>query len=607
MKRLIPFIAVLLIPFCAISSEQSDDNIYVDLVVTASKIEQPSDQVGSSVTILEHDTLIKRGDPTVADALSRVPSITLSRAGGTGGITNIRLRGGNPGQTLVLIDGIRVADVAGIDNAFDFSTLLILDIEKIEILRGNQSALYGSDAIGGVINIVTYKRERGLSGNGFLEGGSFGTAHAGASIKGGEEKFFYGLSANHFHNDGFSRRNTGKEIDGNQITNLRGNFGVDITDNLTLTFNGGYELANFEYDDGFSSSQFSDGDKELLYGQAQITYDTFDNRLKNNAYYRFSQTDRHDNNGTGFISDFLSTTHILGYQGDVDLFDRDVLTVGIDHRYEESQSINSFSTSKSIFDIHNTAYFVNYVKDFGDNITITLGGRIDDHAQFGSNATYRSTLAYNVPMTNSKFHASVASGFKAPSLFQLFDPSFGNVNLKPEKSTGWDFGITQNFLNDHVTTDITFFKTQFDNLIDFTTAYVNLNKTTIQGIEVTTDIKATENLNFFGNYTFTDAQDSTTGLRLARRPKHLFNIGTDIQFDKFSLNILGRFVGDQLDSNTTGENDSFFTADINGTYVLTDTVDLYARIENIFDTDYQEVLTYNTSGASAFGGIRVRY
>ncbi len=574
-----------------------------DIIVTASKTEQSLDTVGSSVTVLTRETLQKRGDRTVADSLTRVSGVNLSRTGGVGGQSSIRMRGTNPGQTLVLIDGIRVSDTAGIENSFDFSTLMINDIERIEVLKGNQSSLYGSDAIGGVINIITHKRTTGIGGNGFLEGGSFGTVHGGASVNGGTDKFSYGLSANHFHNDGFSRRNTGKELDGNQISNIRGNVGVDITDNLNFTVQAGYELANFEYDSGFGTSQISDGDKELVYSKTQLTHFSFDDTLKNTVYFDASQTDRHDNFGSGSLADFKGTHQKLGYQGDIKLLTRDTVTLGTDYTLEEAENSYGFSG-----DNENYAYFANYIKGIGDNLTLNLGGRIDDHDQFGTQGTYRTTLAYNIKPTNSKLHASFGTGFKAPTLYQLYDTSSGNKNLQPETSIGYDIGVTQKFLKEYVTTDVTYFHSKIDNLItySFPAGYSNTRKANIQGIEFDANIRAAEKLNFFGNYTFTDASDDTTRLSLARRPKHLFNFGTDFQIDKFSTTLLGKYVGNQLDSGTK-YNKSFFTADINTSYDVTDTVSLYGRIDNIFDTDYQEVLTYNTSGVAAYGGIRLKY
>lgn len=595
----------IILPLAIITvSSTSYANKNGDIIVTASKTEQSSDTVGSSITVLTRETLEKRGDRTVADSLSRVSGINLSRAGGVGGQSYIRMRGTNSGQTLVLIDGIRVSDTAGIENSFDFSTLMINDIESIEVLKGNQSSLYGSDSIGGVINIITHKRTSGIGGNGFLEGGSFGTVHGGASVNGGTDKVSYGLSANHFHNDGFSRRNTGKELDGNQISNIRGNIGVDITDKLNFNIQAGYELANFEYDSDFSTSQISDGDKELIYSKTQLTHFSFNDRLKNSLYFDASQTDRHDNFGSSTLADFKGTHQKLGYQGDINLFTRDTLTLGTDYTLEEAENSSGFSGNNE-----NYAYFANYIKGIGDNVTLDLGGRIDDHDRFGTQATYRTTLAYNIQPTNSKLHASLGTGFKAPTLYQLYDTSYGNKNLNPESSIGFDVGLTQKFLKEYVTTDVTYFHNKIDNLIDFnntTNKYFNVNKANIQGIELDANIKATEKLNFFGNYTFTDAYNHTTRLSLERRPKHLFNLGTDFQIDKFSTTLLGKYVGNQLD-NGTQYNKSFFTADIKTSYDVTDTVSLYGRVDNIFDTDYQEVLTYNTSGVAAYGGIRLKY
>ena len=423
-------------------------------------------------------------------------------------------------------------------------------------------------------------------------------------MRGGTDKVTFGFSANHFRNDGFSKRDTNKESDGSDITHVRGNLGLDVTDNLSVSFNGGYELAEFELDDGFSSSLWGEADKEVYYGQVQGTLYAFDDRFKSNLFYRVSHTDR-DSNTPGFLSQFLSTTQTVGYQGDVELLERDVFTFGVDHRHEKTWNNDNFGTDNT-FSVNNTAYFINYVKGIGNDITLTLGGRIDDHEQFGTEGTYRSTVAYNLPETDTKFHGSYGTGFKAPSTYQLFDPFYGNDTLQAEETKGWDIGVTQSFLNDRITADATYFKTDFDNLIGFTTRYENVGKAAIEGVETSVDIQATDNLGFFGNYTFTNSEDKDTGLSLLRRPKHMFNIGTDIQYNQFTVNLLGRFIGVQKDT-ASKKNTSFFTADAKVNYAVNDQVSLYVRVDNILDQDYQEVLTYNAPTVSAYGGIRITY
>ncbi|MFT6212579.1 MAG: vitamin B12 transporter [Alphaproteobacteria bacterium] len=598
-----PFVVSLtLIPNFAIA--QNDSDINADIIVTASKIAQTADTVGSAVTVLDRETLLKRGDRSVADSLSRVTGISLSRNGGVGGTTNIRIRGADQSQILVLIDGIRVSDAATPARAFDFSTLLVSDIERIEVLKGNQSSLYGADAIGGVISITTHKRETGIGGTAFMEGGSFGTVHGGASLRGGNDNVTYGLSVNHLQNDGFSRRDNNKERDGNEVTHLRGNLGLDITDNLNIAFSGGYEQSDIEFD-GFSSLN-ANTQKDFLYGQAQLTHYAFNDILKSQLFYRASETDRRNNNGLGSISHFEGTNQTIGYQGDIALFERDTLTLGADYNLEEAQ--NSI-------DNENKAYFVNYVKGIGDHITVTLGGRLDDHAQFGTQGTYRTSLAYNIPQTNSKIHTSYGTGFKAPALDQLFNPFYGNPNLNPEKSTGFDVGLTQKFFNNKVTADVTYFRTKIDHLITYNFLANQYdsnadNQANLRGIEFDLNANITETINIFGNYTFTDTEDNTTKLSLLRRPKHLFNVGTDFQIKDVSVTLLGKYTGKQRDNNAAFQqvyNDDFFTADAQASYDLTDKVALYGRVENIFDADYQENLTFNAPGVSAYGGIRLRY
>ncbi|MEM6603573.1 MAG: TonB-dependent receptor [Pseudomonadota bacterium] len=599
MKKSFYALALLMTPYAIGAFAEEAD---LKVTVTASRFEQNIAEIGSSVTILDKETLEKRGDRSVADALKRVQGVTLSRAGGIGSVSSIRLRGSDQGQVLVLIDGIDVGDPASIDGSYDFDSLLVSTVERIEIIRGNQSALYGSKAIGGVINIITHKTVKdGVSGTAFAEAGSFGTKQGGFNIAAGDEDMSFYVNATHLDRDGFSRAASGNENDSTEDTNINGGLTLRPTDNIELGANGGYIHLDAEID-GFPSPSFvladteDESEKDFYFGNIYANVSAFDGRLDNRLTLGGSRTER-DSSGSSFDGDRFEAI----FQSNLKLRQRDVLSLGADYDIETAE------TSNIDADVESKSIYGQYLLGLGQNITLTLGGRIDHFDNFGSNETYRAGIAYVIPESMTTIRGTYGTGFKAPTLFQLFSPSFGNTNLNPEESKGFDFGFEQTFPGEYVTIGATYFETEIDNLIGFTSGYVNINEAEISGWETFIEIDPTDSLSIYANYTYTDAMDITNNTQLLRRPKHQAAFGADIDItEDFRFGVQGLFVGEQQDRFNVS-NSSFFTADINTAYGLTENVELYARADNILDRDYQEVVGYNAPGISAYGGLRVRF
>jgi vitamin B12 transporter len=588
-------------------------------VLSANRMEQSPDKVGSSVTVLTKETLEKRGDVSVADALKRVVGITLSRSGGIGSTSNIRLRGTDSGQTKVLIDGISVGDVTDVSNSYDFDTLMVCDIDRIEILRGPQSALYGSDAIGGVINILTNSPQNRNKATAFVEGGSYGTVQGGTGFNVGDDKLYYGANVQHFKTDGFSRAKAGKELDSTKTTSFKANIGSNITDNFKLDFNGGYKKSKGEYD-GFPPPNYSLNDaenvvdKDFFYGQTQAELWLFEDIFKSTFKLGGNITNRVFDEPQGFFTTATYDGDRLqaSYQGDIFVRDRDVLTFGTEFLEDSAYTTNtSFGLTAIGIDksVSNQSIFGQYMLGLGENATFTLGARRDSHETFGIHGTYRATAAYNITQTNTIMRGSIGTGFKAPSLYQLYAPFYGTASLQPEKSLGYDIGIEQNFLNDKVTFNITAFQNHLDNLIDFdfgTFTYLNIKEAKTKGIETELNINATDDLNLNAGYTYTLAEDETTNIFLLRRPRHMATFGIDYDImNNARIGLLGRYVGKQYDTGNQKIR-PFFTADMRAEYDLNKNFTLYTRADNILDRDYVEVTGYNTPGFSLFGGIRAK-
>ena len=611
---------LILLPLFALAhleTARAEETVTAEpLIVTASKVEQTPDKIGNAVTVLTRKELERRGDRSVADALSRTPGVSLSRNGGFGASTSVRIRGTNTGQTVVLIDGVNVGDAATADNAFDFSTLLVSDVERIEVLRGSQSALYGSDAIGGVINIITRQNPDGKTHvSGFVEGGSFGTGQGNFGARGGDKNFYYGASATGFHSDGFSRSKAGKELDSTNVASVRANVGGQVTEKLKLDFSGGYIYSESQFDPSATTDGPGLNERDFAYGLLTAEFwasDIFKNTFKAGG----NMTDREFDEPAGFFrrSTFEGTRLTAGYQGDIYLRDRDVLTFGADYQLDDANTTNTSGggvTTQGIDrDVYNRSIFGQYLLGLGENVTITAGVRHDDHQQFGEKTTGRGAIAYNIPQSGTILRASAGSGFKAPSLFQLYAANFGNPNLEAEESFGYDFGFEQKLFGDIATLNMTYFNTEIENQIDFdfaTFSYLNTGEASSEGVETVLDIKASESLSFQGTHTYTNAQDDTTGLSLLRRPRNVLTFATFVDVtEKARFTALGRYVSKQQDSGSRVIK-SFFTADVQGEYDLTDQVTWYGRIENLLDRDYVEVSNYNTPGFSLYSGLRFKY
>lgn len=583
-----------------------------EIVTTATRTAQPLGRVGSSVSVITAAEMERRQYSFVHEALATVPGLTVSQNGAFGGVASVRIRGALSEQTLVLLDGVQVNDPSSPGGGFNFATLDPNDIARIEVLRGPQSTLYGSNAIGGVINIITKKGGQGLGINAFAEGGSYATFRGGVTASGADERFDYRLSASGITSDGISKadsRDGNSERDGHDNITLSSNVGMKVVDGFRLEGGVHYSGSRTEYDGWGPVTGVADSDdytksKELtVHGRALVTL--YDGAFENSVAVAYNDITR-DNFTNGLPSFAAEGSRLaFSYQGNVRLAEGTILTAGAETAEEKiaTATENAAITTSSVYAQAQVLVL--------DALTVTGGVRYDNHEEFGGVTTFRATAAYPLAATGTTFRASWGEGFKAPTPFQLtfFCCGVGgpNLALKPEQSKGWDVGVEQAFFGDKVRASVTYFHQNTDNLIDFDIGnYRNIDKTRARGVEVGLMLAPVTWFTVDANYTHTAAIDRLTGLDLAFLPKNKASVTVTVHpVERLTLSVGALYRGERVDSY--GAVDDWLRVDLRAAYKLTESLDLYGRIDNLFDAKYQEVFGYGTPGVSGHAGVRARF
>lgn len=607
-----------------------------ETVVTASRVVTPTAQVGSAISVVTGEQLDRQQTRIVSDALRAVPGVTVGRGGPVGALSEIRIRGAESNHTLVLIDGIEANDPS-FSSIFDFAHLLATDIDRIEVLRGPQSALWGSDAIGGVINIVTPRGQGPATATVTVEGGSFGTGLLSGNTGGGDEQFNYYVGASRYVTAGESVSPTGSEDDGYRNSTFSFKTGFQPTPLLAFDVVGRYVAAEVESDPqdfAFPPTptygDIIDGnnvtDVEQLYARAQGTLTLFDGAWEqrfgvaltdadNDIFEEGRQTTA--TNGRKLKYDYQSSV----FFGSATAFH--TLTLALEHEQEEfSQRGDSPDAPQNQDqDIDTSGVIGEYRLDLNEQLFLSGSLRYDDNDRFADETTYRLTAAYLLPASGTRLHASYGTGVKNPTfteLFGFFPGSFvGNPDLEPEKSRGYDLGVEQTFLDGRAAVDVTFFDTNLeDELITVfdpdtfvSTAENQSGDSERRGVEISARAALTPELGLVGSYTYTDSQDPD-GADEVRRPSHTASLNLNYQPNgRTLLNLGADYVGEQDDldfGSFPSERvtlDSYTLVSLRGSYQVNETLRLFGRVENLLDEDYQDVFGYATTGIGVFAGV----
>ncbi len=615
-------LSLLLAPLAAAAVEDPATRLDT-LTVTATRVPTPLRDVSTSITVITADDIAARQVYTVADVLRSVPGLDVVQSGGLGKTTSVFLRGANSNHTLVLVDGIEVNDPASPGASFDFAHLTVDNIERIEILRGPQSTLYGSDAIGGVIHIITKqgtgKPRHGLS----AEGGSYGTWKVLGNTAGRIDRFRYALSASQLNSHGFSAaddRLGNEEDDGYRNTTVSARAGWQALDNLDLDAAVRFHHSDTDLDNcggpGCDDPNYTQkSDQVFARGQARL--DLFDRRWQQQLRLSYSRTERRFRDRLDPADTFAADSNFRGekfkldWQNTVTPTAWDTLVFGITTETEwmDSNDIATRSATTNGFYGENRIQWL-------DRFVTTAGIRLDDHDTAGDKVTWRVTQIVRFPETGTKLRGSYSKGFKAPSLYQLFAPDsgfgpVGNRDLKPERSRGWDVGIDQSFWNERVLLGATWFHNRFSNLIDFQfgIGYVNVATARSSGLETYAELHPLDFLTLRGTYTYTNTEDNQEQ-PLQRRPRHKGSFDADLALSekgRLHVNVLmvgsRRFGPFDIKQKLPG----YVVVNLAGSYRLTPWLSLYGRIDNAFDQEYEEVPGFGTSRVAGYGGVRLTF
>jgi vitamin B12 transporter len=638
--------AFALILFATHASAQSTADTLASLrevVVVANLTPVPLSKVGNSVTVLTAADISQSQATVAADLLEQTPGITVARTGGVGQPTSVFIRGAESDQTVVVIDGVKLTDPSLAGGGFDFQDLLIGDVSRIEILRGAQSTLYGSDAVGGVIDIETADPTEKTQGGASLEGGSHGTGYGTANIGGVSDSLMWRAAGSYYGTSGipcFDRYLGGRRDCGSHIGDGAGQIRYDLTPDMQLDLRGYIVSARTDFD-GYDTPAFTFGD-DSEYGKTQqgigyagLNWWSPDHVLTNrlSVQYTGSETRDYDPNAPANFGDPTTETFYgFGrnireeYQGTWKFSAAGQLVYGAQNEHSTIATVSPFSPFIGAGTVLDSGY-VQGQYEVLPGLTLTAGGRYDHHSVYGGHGTGQFAAAWALPDQATVVRASFGQGFKAPSLYQLYS-NYGNYALQPETANSWDAGIEHHALQNRVVASATWFQRTSRDLISFfdcTTPsplcatepfgyYANVARSSAHGIELESSFKATEQVSLTANYTWTHTEDVspgslTQGNELPRRPADAGNADVTYVWPfRLSTAVAMRYSGPSFDDAANMIRlGGYVLLDFRTSYPINDHLEMYARVENLTDRHYEVAYQYGTLGRSAYIGARTTF
>ncbi|MDO8536195.1 MAG: TonB-dependent receptor [Candidatus Omnitrophota bacterium] len=662
MKKLLLLLAFMLIATSAVAEEKKDESMLRKLLETAispvetvlgpitdlgkivvapNKIEEKMGSSSQSITSINVSDASRIGEIKVEEGLRDVPSLDVVETG-FNGQTSVFMRGAASYQTLVMLDGIKLYDPMDPNGAFNFAHLTYDNLERVEVVRGAQSALYGSDAMGGLISMET-KKAMDTFANASVEAGSYYTTNEAFDIGSYISRLHFTIGGSQYNSKGISQaeaKNNNQERDPYDRTVFSARLDYDFTDNLTAGGTFRYTLAHFKYDSfGIDYPNLHATHENYSFTQyvEQRLFDWW--KYKISLGWMINLRKDFDDPFVGARSEYVRDKYYgkyfrADYQNTFNILDTDNIVVGYDyveelgHSYYE-YSVPGFSSISNMPKVtaRNGAFYVENRFNFKDRLTATQGMRVDHHSYAGTHVTYKIDGSYLLP-TATKIRGVYATGFKAPTLYQLNVPAIpaefwgggafggGNPNLKPETSDSYEYGLDQYMLGEKIIASVVYFHNRFKNLINTTTSndglfnttqYANTGKAYTYGVESELKFKPYDKINGSLSYTWMKTKDMSTDSELLRRAGNKLRLQVNWKvFPRFETDLIVRYTGPRMDS---GQNKlkQYTTTDVTFNYELNKTFTIFTRIDNLFNVHYQEVRLNGEPGINVYGGVKAKF
>ena len=615
-----------------------------ELVVTASRTPEQASRVGGQITVLDQAEIQAQQTPVVAEILNRTPGVDVSRNGGIGTATQLRIRGAETDQTVVLIDGVKLNDPSAVGGGYNFGNLLVGDVTRIEVLRGAQSVLWGSQAIGGVVNVITTDPAEAFEASGEAEGGALETTYMRAGAGANHGALSWRAAAGWFSSGGISQFDKGPEADSFRHLGVSAKVRLDVSEHVWLDLRSVYSRGRVELD-GFAPPNFTFGDtaeygttKDLVV-YSGVNFDLADGRFSNRLAYARTETDRVNfNPAQAKITrtfEAIGRNRRLEYQGTWRISPGWTTVFGAERERSSMRSASPSSFEPDPTPLRRSARldgFYGLVRgELVSDLTVAAGLRRDDHGDFGGHTVGQASVAWALSEATT-LRASWGQGFKAPSLFQL-GSDFGNPELQPESAETWDAGLDQRLAEGRVRVSAAYFVRRTKDQIDFVSCfgtpgplctgpngqprfgfYDNISRAEARGVELRGRAQVGEGVTLSANYTWTRSRNVSPGAanfgkRLARRPQgQAYAEAAYAWRSGATVAMAARYSGSTFnDAANFDRLKSYVVWDLRASYPLNDNVEVHGRFENLFDRDYQTIRDYGQAGRAAYAGVRARF
>jgi len=639
-KQLISLVVISAL-CCAPALAQSDDETpspMDQIIVTGARTPLTISQVGSATTVIGREEIERRQVRHVSDLLRSVPGFSVSQTGGVGSQTQVRVRGGEANHVLVIIDGVRANDPATGDE-FRWEHLTTGNIERIEIVRGAQSSLWGSDAVAAVVHVITQESASGSNLNAYAEGGSNDTLNAGASGSTSGESWSLNGGIELLDTEGSNISRTGDEKDGAEITTASLGARFDASNALSFTAGLRYvdALSQFDPVDFFVTGLPTDGDvatdSENLYANVGGMLKTLDGRVTHQLKVRYFDSDHRNLVDELEDSSTGSDRTTFAYQSDIS-FGENRLSLALEHEQTEFQQRGAiiFGDPNQDQEMDTTSVIADYQALSGDRFTWLLSARYDDNSDFDSIVTGRLALAYQLS-DSTTLRSSIGKGQKNPTFterYGYFPGQFvGNPDLKPERSMSYDIGIDQGLVDGAVILQATVFRQDLKDEINgfvfdpvtFLATAENMDGTSKRsGVELSTRWNVNEQVGLAATYTYTDSTEpgpAGESVNELRRPRHSGGLSADYRStnEKFLASLAADYGGSRHDiffppfpnPSEIVTLQKYWLVDLTVQYQLTPALKLFARGTNLLDEEYEQVYGYRTQGRAGYVGIRTSF